>query len=151
MDHFLNLFWICYSTASVFTFWPEVMWDPSSLIWDQTHNPYIERWSLNHWAPKEVLPSFPWWFLSSSLNSSDPGPSHREDPCLGVWQWLLAVPQGQSLHKAGSVMSGLTRALQDGVIRTTWMRKERRERPWNQESIGSPLLIFPEFSTHPLS
>ena len=85
---FLNLLQYCFHFY-VLVFWPGGMWDPSSLTRYQTRTPYIGRWSLNHWAPREVLPSFPWWFLSSSPYSSDPGPSHREDPCLGVWQWAL--------------------------------------------------------------
>ena len=102
---FLNLLQYCFCLY-VLVFWPGGMWDPSSLTWDQTCTPYIERWSLDHWAPREVLPSFPWWFLSSSPNSSDPGPSHREDPCLGVWQWALGCLPGTKPAQGGQCHLG---------------------------------------------
>ena len=37
-----------------FIFWPWGVWDLSSLTRHWTLNPYIERWSLNHWTTKEV-------------------------------------------------------------------------------------------------
>ena len=37
----------------VLVFWPQGMWDLSSLIRDQIHMPYIGRWSLNHWTSRE--------------------------------------------------------------------------------------------------
>ena len=41
---------ICHNIASVYVliFWPQVIWDPSSLTRNQTLNPCIRRWSLNH-------------------------------------------------------------------------------------------------------
>ena len=51
MDHFKNLYWICYCfwIASVFIFWPPDIWDVSSPTkdWtrDEVHNPCIGRQS----------------------------------------------------------------------------------------------------------
>ena len=56
VDHFQNLYWICYNTASVLwclfvcLFWPWGMWDLSSTTKDWTCTPCIGRWSLNHWT-----------------------------------------------------------------------------------------------------
>ena len=43
-----------YGFCSMFRFWPQGMWDLSSLTRDPTHIPYIGRWSLNHWITREV-------------------------------------------------------------------------------------------------
>ena len=41
----------------VLVFWPQAMWDLSSLTRDWTRGPCIWRWSLNHWTTGEVLVS----------------------------------------------------------------------------------------------
>lgn len=154
MDHFKNLFWICYSIASIFMFW----------FFGQEACEILAPWPGSKPAPPTLE--------DDVLTTGPPGRSFQafldgswppvqialtqvhltgRTPALVYDKGLLAVSQGQSLLKVGSVTSGLTRALQGGIIRTTWMRKERRgNTPWNQESIGCTLLIFPEFSTHPL-
>ena len=38
----------------VLVFWPQGMWDLSSLTRDQTCTPFIGRQSLNHWTAREV-------------------------------------------------------------------------------------------------
>ena len=68
----------CYKTETIFlVFWPQGVWDLSSLTRDQVCVPCIGRWSLNHWTASEVpkigisnqvlLITFPSDFSSSSL------------------------------------------------------------------------------------
>ena len=38
-----------------FKFWPQVLWDLSSQIRDQTCTPSIGRQSLNHWTTRDIL------------------------------------------------------------------------------------------------
>ena len=40
----------------VLVFWPQGIWDPSSLTRDRTHTPCIGRQRLNHWTTREVPP-----------------------------------------------------------------------------------------------
>ena len=40
---------------SFLVFWPQGMWDLSSLTRDRTHILCIARWILNHWTTREVL------------------------------------------------------------------------------------------------
>ena len=42
-----SFYWIYYNIAF---FWPEGIWDLSSLTRDWNCNPCIRRWSLNHWT-----------------------------------------------------------------------------------------------------
>ena len=58
VDHFKNLYWICYNIASfyVLLFCPQGMWDLSSLMRVRTCTPCIGRQSLNHWTTREVPP-----------------------------------------------------------------------------------------------
>ena len=59
MNHFWSLYWICYNLLLLFyvlIFCPQGMWDLSSLTRDWTWTTYSERWSLHHWATREV----PW-------------------------------------------------------------------------------------------
>ena len=48
----LNLLQQCF--CSVLAFWQRVMWDLSSLTRDWARTPCIGRWSLKHWAIREV-------------------------------------------------------------------------------------------------
>ena len=57
VDHFFKVFIEFGTTLPLFyvlVFWPQGMWDPSSLTRDRTHTPCTGRLSLNHWATKEV-------------------------------------------------------------------------------------------------
>ena len=56
MDHFLNLYWIFYNTASIFCFgfWPRGMWDLSS----QTSTLCFGRGSPNPWTARDVISGF---------------------------------------------------------------------------------------------
>ena len=57
MDHFKNLFWICYNIAFGFFFFFLICFgflSPiSSLSRDRTCTPCIGRWSLNYWTSRE--------------------------------------------------------------------------------------------------
>ena len=53
----LNLLQYCFCFM-FWVFWLQGMWDLSSLTWDQTCTPCVERWSLNRWATREVLRLF---------------------------------------------------------------------------------------------
>ena len=48
---FVTVFLLVY----VLVFWPTGMWDLSTLTWDQTHTPCLERQGLNHWTTREIL------------------------------------------------------------------------------------------------
>ena len=51
MDHFKSFYWIFYNIDSVLclVFWPQGMWNLSSLTRDWTHAPCRERQSLSPW------------------------------------------------------------------------------------------------------
>ena len=63
---------------SALVFWPQGMWDPSSVTRDGTHTPLHWRRSLNHWTTKEV-PSLTFFLFLVSDNS------HR----LSVIFWFI--------------------------------------------------------------
>ena len=54
VDHFLNLYWICYYGASVLWFRLFGVWISALPARDQTSIPYTGRWNLAHWAAREV-------------------------------------------------------------------------------------------------
>ena len=64
VDHLKNLYWIWYNIASVlcffclFVFWPQSMWDCSSLTRDRTHTPALEGKVLTTGPPGTPLNSF---------------------------------------------------------------------------------------------
>ena len=43
---------------SVLVFWPQGMWDLSSLTKDGAHTPCIRRWSISYWTAGEVPPRY---------------------------------------------------------------------------------------------
>ena len=49
----LNLLPSCFCFMC-WDFWPQGIWDLSSLTRDQAHTPCLGRWSLNHWAVSRV-------------------------------------------------------------------------------------------------
>ena len=51
-----SLYWLCYNIAVLYVlgFWPQAMWNLSSLFRDWTCTPYFGRWSFNPWTTKEV-------------------------------------------------------------------------------------------------
>ena len=59
--HILKSLWICYNIASVLCFGFLAQRHVGPLTRDGTHAPLIGRWSLNHWAAREVPE--PFWFL----------------------------------------------------------------------------------------
>ena len=66
VDHFKNLYWICYNISSSFFFFCFFFLamrhvDLSSLTRDQTHTPCTGRWPLTHWTTRE-LPRMHYFF-----------------------------------------------------------------------------------------
>ena len=71
----------------VLFFWPRGTWDPSSPTRNQAPTPATGRWSLNHWATREVpglFSSFP--YCSSPISE------------YFISQTLVFVPLRQSSH-----------------------------------------------------
>ena len=60
----------------VLVFWPQIMWDHSSLTKDRTHTPSIGKQSVNHGAAREVLVLFTYEELGDhSLLTYDAAPN----------------------------------------------------------------------------
>lgn len=63
----LKVYWVCYNTALLFTFWSfgqkacGIFSSPSR---DRTHAPCSGRWSPNHWTTREVPSCFNYIGLS---------------------------------------------------------------------------------------
>ena len=51
----------------ILVFWPQGIWDLSSLTRDRTCTPCIGRRSLNHWTAREV-PTMRFWYSSLCIN-----------------------------------------------------------------------------------
>ena len=87
---------------SFLVFWPQGMWDLSSLTRDRTHGPSIGKWSLNHWTPRKVplicdlnpkgsptISSWKWHRAESALPRANPGMSQP------AGSFLHAVPKDE--------------------------------------------------------
>ena len=88
----------------VLVFWPQGIWDPSSLARDWTCTPCIGRWSLNHWTTREV----PWHFLISSSFQR-----HRPE---AVWGGTPGFQDHHSLCSSRWLCPGLTKGFVMGMF-----------------------------------
>jgi len=71
----LDLLQYCFCFMFCF-FWPQIMWDHSSLTRDRTHTPSTGKQSVNHGAAREVLVLFTYEELGDhSLLTCDAAPN----------------------------------------------------------------------------
>ena len=87
-----SLYWICYILLlfHVLAFWPQGMWDFSSLTRDWACTPWIGRQNLNHWTAREG-PSASLCYSRKGLRTKGLSPlevlfcyPRREDPKLFI-------------------------------------------------------------------
>ena len=116
----LNFLQYCFSFMFL-VFWRRGVWDLSSPTRDRTRTPCIGRWSLHHWAAREVLK----WSLDSRNNMDESQvhltkwkkPDPQKTTCrvsLFMWlsgkgktvrmdQWLSGLKMGEGLTTKGQV------------------------------------------------
>ena len=57
---------VCFFFSFLLLFWPQGLWDLSSLTRDRTSTPCIRKWNLNHWTTRQVPTSS--HFVENEIN-----------------------------------------------------------------------------------
>ena len=85
----------------VLDFWPWGLWDLGSPTIVQTHTPYMGRWSLNHWTPREVSQFI---LLLTLLTSLSLGNAQNATSSIMMenqaWESSCLSPRRRWLHRS---------------------------------------------------
>ena len=119
-----------------FKFWPQVLWDLSSQIRDQTHTPCIGRQSLNHWTAREVPVSIYWKIILCQalyyvlLGNTKMYESHS-------YPWDLVIQKGTQGVSRKSKVQDLPKSREAESTYEQWLgcpQDNLRDGPWRKKA-----------------